>query len=94
MTDTQELDDLISTARYQGATVIVEYDAQAKAEEGRRVYETIQVSGLEGIGPHPMSPISAAEALRSANHRALHGLCRHNKRRALCLRCRYNGITI
>lgn len=72
MTDTQELDDLVSRARYLGATVAVTYDADAMMLEGRRIYETIQVSGLPGVGPFPMSPISAAETLRAANHRALH----------------------
>ena len=87
MTDTQELDDLISTARNFGATVAITYDADAQRTEGRRIYETIQVSGLSGIGPYPMSPISAAEVLRSANYRALHGLCRHNTRKQFCRKC-------
>lgn len=74
MTDTYELDSLIIRARSLGATVVIEYDAGALAKEGRQIYQTIQVSGLAGVGPYPMSPISAAETLRRANHRALHGL--------------------
>jgi hypothetical protein len=86
MTDTNELNDLIAGARARGATVIVEYDAELLASEGRRVHQTIRVSGLEGVGPYPMSPISAAETLRRANFRALHGLCRHDRRAAFCRR--------
>ena len=87
MTDTRELDDLISQARYFGATVVVTYDADAMREEGRQVYETIQVSGMVGVGPFPMSALGAAETLRLANYRALHGLCRHDKRPMFCLKC-------
>lgn len=85
MTDTNELDRLVSTARYFGATVTVVYDDDAFKTEGRRVYETIQVSGLAGVGPYPMSPISAAETLRPALHRALHDTER-GRRTALGIR--------
>jgi hypothetical protein len=79
MTDTRELDELVATARYHGATVTVEYDKEAQATEGRRVYESIQVSGMRGVGPFAMSPLSAAETLRAANHRALHNLTPRNR---------------
>lgn len=64
MTSTQELNSLIEKARAAGATVNVTHDAAAKSEEGRDIIETVQVIGLRGCGPHPMSPISAAERLR------------------------------
>jgi len=86
MTDTNELDRLVASARYWGATVAVKYDDDAMRDEGRRIYESIQVAGLKGVGPYPMSPIAAAETLRPAIHRALHGLCRHGKRENLCAR--------
>lgn len=89
MTDTQELNDLITSARARGAVVIVKYDDDLLAKEGRLVHESIQVSGLAGVGPYPMSPLSAAETLRRANHRALHGLCRHGQRSNFCGRCTY-----
>lgn len=87
MTDTYELDELITRARTLGAAVTVEYDADILAKEGRRIHQTIQVSGLAGVGPYPMSPISAAETLRRANRRALHGLCRHERRIGFCGQC-------
>lgn len=73
MTDTGELDYLISLAQAAGATVTVTYDEDLLQREGRRVHETIQVSNLQGIGPCAMSPISAAEALRPVARRALYG---------------------
>jgi hypothetical protein len=76
MTDTQELDDLITSARARGAIVTVVYDADVFVAEGRRIHESIQVTGLPGVGPYPMSPISAAETLRRALHKALHGNAR------------------
>lgn len=68
MTNTQELDDLIIQARSLGAIVTITYDANALATEGRQVHRSIQVSNYPGVGPCPMSPISAAEALREANY--------------------------
>lgn len=73
MTGTRELDDLITSARARGAMVTVTCDENAQCDEGRRIYETIQVSGLAGVGPYPMSPLGAAETLRGAVHCALHG---------------------
>lgn len=80
MTDTQELDNLIVTARARGAAVTVTYDQNAMRLEGRRIYETIQVSEMQGVGPFPMSPISAAETLRAANARALYRSTRQYRR--------------
>jgi hypothetical protein len=69
MTDTQELNALIQKARELGAIVGVTYDVAAWKEEGRVIHESIQVLGLDGIGPFPMGPITAAELLRPAVHR-------------------------
>lgn len=69
MTDTYELDRLVQQARALGATVVVTYELN---DEGRRLYESVTVRNLRGIGPYPMSPLSAAETLRRANHEALH----------------------
>lgn len=66
MTDTKELNTLINQAEALGAVVTVTYDQDALIDEGRHIHETIQVTGLAGIGPYPMSPIAAAESLRRA----------------------------
>lgn len=58
MTDEKELRALIARAEAKGATVTVTRDAQGHIN-------TIQVAGVAGIGPHPMGPIGAAEAMRS-----------------------------
>ncbi len=63
-TDTRELNALIAWARNKGAKVTVKWDAKALRDEGRHIHESIQVSGLKGVGPHPMSPIYFAEKLR------------------------------
>ena len=64
-TSTDELNGLIDQARQRGARVTVVWDEDA-AVEGRRVHESVRVTGLPGIGTHPMSPIAAAERLREA----------------------------
>ena len=64
MTTTAELKSLIEKAEAKGATVTVTFDEEIMETEGREIYETIQVSGLKGCGPFPMSPIAAAERLR------------------------------
>lgn len=64
MTNTGELDTLIDRARALGAVVFVKWDMNAWRAERRRIYHTIQVANTD-MGPHPMAPIAAAEALRS-----------------------------
>lgn len=60
----EELLELISQARAQGATVHVDYDRQAEVDEGRILIAAVQVVGLKGCGPHPMPPLYASERLR------------------------------
>lgn len=64
MTSDKELLELIAFARLQGAVVDIQHDARAWEEEGRVLIGTVRVFGLPGIGPHPMTVLSAAEALR------------------------------
>ncbi len=64
MTDEKELRELIRKAEKRGATVKIEYDLMAEFLEGSKIIESIQISGLKGFGPFPMSPIVAAERLR------------------------------
>jgi hypothetical protein len=59
MTDRKELEFLILKALQMGGTVSVQHD-----DDG--YMKTITVTGLKGIGHHPMSPISFAERLREA----------------------------
>jgi hypothetical protein len=65
MTDTKELLALIARAEAKGAVVTIQYDEAALELEGRAIITQVQVVGLKGIGPHPMSPIGAAERLRA-----------------------------
>lgn len=60
----KELAKLISKAESMGATVQVEYDLDTLIDEGRSIINEVQVSGLKGCGPFPMSAIAAAERLR------------------------------
>lgn len=65
MTHTAELLTLCEMARARGAVITVTWDELAEKLEGRKIIESVQVhSGLRGVGPHPMDPISAAERLR------------------------------
>jgi len=64
MTTTAELKKLIEMAEMRGASVVATLDEQAMINEGREIFDTIQISGLKGCGPYPMSPIAAAEKLR------------------------------
>jgi len=69
MTDTQEIRALIDKAAQAGARVRVEFDSEAMINEGRLIIDTVQVSGLAGVGPNPMPAVSAAERLRATiNH--------------------------
>jgi hypothetical protein len=65
MTDNAELLNLIEGLRLRGAEITVTMDEEAKAE-GRELVATVTVSGVRGIGPYPMAPIAAAEAMRAA----------------------------
>ncbi len=88
MTDTAELNDLVSQARYHGAQVTVTYDGHAFLAEGRKVHSAIRIADRwQGIGSGEMSPLNAAEVLRRANWQALHELCRHDKQPLFCARC-------
>lgn len=64
MTDNHELNELIAKARERGAVVTVTIDPVAKRDEGRDIIDTVQVSGLKGCGPFPMTALGAAERLR------------------------------
>lgn len=64
MTDTPELLTLISKVKSLGGKVTVEWDTATKEREGRDIISTVQIQNVPGCGPHPMSPISAAERMR------------------------------
>lgn len=68
MTTTKELNELIERARLHGADVLVLWDEAYRRETGGQAHKEIAVRSLPGIGPNAMSPISAAEALRSYFH--------------------------
>ena len=63
MTDNKELTELIARLKRNGVSVFITYDKRAQAE-GREIIDTVQVAGVFGIGPFPMSAIGAAEAMR------------------------------
>ena len=58
MTSRKELEALISKLRSRGASVEVRHDSEGHIN-------TVAVSGVKGIGPFPMSPISFAEKARA-----------------------------
>ena len=66
MTSQKEIRNLIARAEAKGAVVTVQIDEAALESEGREIIKTVHVLGLKGVGPHPMSLISAAERLREA----------------------------
>lgn len=57
MTDTKELNSLIQAIRAKGGNVTVVYDTEG-------YIDTVQFSGVKGIGPYPCSPIAAVEVMR------------------------------
>jgi hypothetical protein len=65
MVDQKDVRYWIQRARAAGATVTVEMDQQALKTEGREIICTVQVSGLEGVGPYPMTESGAVERLRA-----------------------------
>ena len=56
----------MTRAEAKGAVVTVQIDELELAAEGREIITQVHVLGIKGVGPHPMSPISAAERLREA----------------------------
>ena len=60
MTTRQELLELAGRVAERGGMVVFEYDPS------ETVIESVTVSGVAGIGPGAMTPISAAERLREA----------------------------
>ena len=58
-----EIRTLIAKAEAMGAIVNTVLDVDAWMD-GQEVYETVQVLGLKGVGPWPMSLIAATETLR------------------------------
>ena len=64
MIDNQGLKNLVVAAVGAGARIVTTYDVSALRDEGREIIDTVTVSGVSGIGPHPMSAIAAAERLR------------------------------
>lgn len=56
MTDRRELEHLIKMAAERGASVTIGRSSNGDA--------TYAVSGLKGVGPFPMAPISFAERMR------------------------------
>jgi hypothetical protein len=64
MTSENEINDLVARVRATGATVEVTHDRELYQREGRWVTQFVQVKGLRGCGPHPMSVLAAVEVLR------------------------------
>lgn len=62
MDGNQYLQGLCDLATAAGAKVTVELDEKALTE-GRRAIRRVTVSGVPGIGPHPMATIAATERL-------------------------------
>lgn len=68
MSDTRELVDIVSrlTEVEPGAVITLSYDQEVYEREGRNVVSEVTVSGVNGIGQHPMGAIAAKEAMRRA----------------------------
>ena len=64
MVSQEEIRDLISKAKANGAIVNVGFDRMVKKLEGRDIVSSIQVIGLKGFGPYPVGPIAFAERMR------------------------------
>jgi hypothetical protein len=63
MITTDELVDLVELAELLGARIRIEWK---RSPGGAMVPDRITVRHLPGIGPFPMPPIAAAEAIRAA----------------------------
>ena len=61
MTCKKELQELATWAESRGAVVIIN---EKMENDGALYIDSLQVIGLKGCGPCPMSPIYAAETLR------------------------------
>lgn len=61
MTDIKELEALIAKMIAKGARATINYNQS----EGRNAVASVQIHDAKGIGPHPMAPIAAAEAMRA-----------------------------
>ena len=72
MTNDAEIEALAERARKMGAavTILRKPEFEDGRPTGRNPIESVQVAGLKGVGPFPMSPIAAAERLRAATYRA------------------------
>lgn len=78
MTSNQELNRLIDQIVARGGRVNCTYDSEAIVREGRLTIETVQITGMPGVGPFPMGAIAAAEKMRAllANQPApTYGFC-------------------
>lgn len=72
MVSNDDLAALCVLAKNAGADILIAHDADALREEGRTIIESVTVlSGIPGIGPHPMGAIAAAELLREAKAKGL-----------------------
>ena len=63
MTSTKELEQLVNLMRATGAKVQVQHDAEGYIDT-IQIAQLVPKAGRRTIGPHPMSPIAAAEAMR------------------------------
>jgi hypothetical protein len=63
-TSANEIAQLIRKVEAMGATVTTELDMDALVGEGRAVISAVQITGLKGCGPFPMSIVAAAERMR------------------------------
>ena len=64
MVSQEEIHDLISKAKANGAIVNVGFDRMVKKLDGRDIVSSIQVIGLRGFGSYPVGPIAFAERMR------------------------------
>ena len=78
MTDDREIRILTEQIAQRGARVTLTFDSTALVREGRLTIETVQITGMPGVGPFPMGAIAAAEKMRAllANQPApTYGFC-------------------
>ena len=64
MTDRKELEQLARLMRATGATVTVRTDADGYIDT-IQIEQCVPAAGRRTIGPSPMSPIAASEAMRA-----------------------------
>ena len=63
MTDSKEIAQLARLMQATGATVTIVHDAGGHIDSVQ--VQTVHCPGMVAIGPHPMAPIAAAEAMRA-----------------------------